>query len=53
MTLPQTAFAFAVMGHANVDTTIIYVHHVPRHDDADRLSSLIAEIEGVEAAIPA
>lgn len=38
-----------MMGHANVDTTMIYVHHVPRHEDADRLSSLIAENEGVDA----
>jgi integrase len=32
----------AMMGHANVQTTMIYVHHVPKHDDADRLSGLIS-----------
>jgi len=33
----------AYMGHADVQTTMIYVHHVPRHDAADRLSRLLAE----------
>jgi integrase len=33
----------AMMGHADIQTTMIYVHHVPRHDDADRLSALISE----------
>ena len=27
----------AYMGHADISTTMIYVHHVPRHDAADRL----------------
>lgn len=27
------------MGHADIATTMIYVHHVPRHDAADRLSA--------------
>jgi len=31
----------AYMGHANIETTMIYVHHVPQHDAADRLSALI------------
>lgn len=26
------------MGHADIATTMIYVHHAPAHDDADRLS---------------
>jgi integrase len=32
----------AYMGHANIETTMIYVHHVPQHDAADRLSALVA-----------
>src|SRR5271154_5734642 len=28
----------AYMGHADIATTMIYVHHVPRHDAADKLS---------------
>jgi integrase len=36
----------AMMGHANVQTTMIYVHHVPKHDDADRLSNLITATTG-------
>jgi hypothetical protein len=31
------------MGHADVSTTMIYVHHVPRHDAAEKLSALLAE----------
>jgi integrase len=27
----------AYMGHADVQTTMIYVHHVPRHDAAAKL----------------
>jgi len=33
----------AYMGHADIQTTMIYVHHVPRHDAADRLSRLLNE----------
>jgi integrase len=29
------------MGHADIGTTRLYVHHVPKHDAADRLSALI------------
>jgi len=32
----------AYMGHARIETTMIYVHHVPRHDAADRLSALVS-----------
>ena len=32
----------AYMGHANIQTTMIYVHHVPQHDAADRLGALVA-----------
>jgi integrase len=33
----------AYMGHADVSTMMIYVHHVPRHDAAEKLSALLAE----------
>ena len=40
----------AYMGHADVATTMIYVHHVPRHDAADKLSAAIrADTEPVLA----
>jgi integrase len=32
----------AFMGHADVSTTMIYVHHVPQMDAADRLSQVVA-----------
>jgi len=32
----------AYMGHADVQTAMIYVHHVPKVDAADRLSALVA-----------
>lgn len=35
------------MGHAGIDTTMGYVHHVPRHDDADWLTRFVAESVGV------
>lgn len=31
----------AYMGHADIETTMVYVHHVPRVDAADRLSRLL------------
>jgi hypothetical protein len=31
----------AYMGHADIQTTMIYAHHVPRHDAADRLTELL------------
>jgi integrase len=33
----------AFMGHADIQTTMIYIHHVPQHDAADRLSALLEE----------
>jgi integrase len=33
----------AYMGHGDIATTMIYVHHVPRHDAADRLSCALRE----------
>jgi integrase len=42
----------AYMGHADIKTTMIYVHHVPRHDAADRLGDLVSaseQVPGTEA----
>jgi integrase len=33
----------AYMGHADIATTMIYVHHVPQHDAANRLSRRLAK----------
>jgi integrase len=30
----------AYMGHADIQTTMIYAHHVPRHDAAAQLSAM-------------
>jgi integrase len=30
------------MGHADISTTMVYVHHVPRHDAAERLSRVVS-----------
>ncbi len=37
------------MGHESIDTTMIYVHHVPQTDAAARLSALL----DADAAPPA
>jgi integrase len=31
----------AFMGHADISTTMIYVHHVPQHDAAEKLSAIL------------
>jgi integrase len=31
----------AYMGHADIQTTMLYVHHVPRHDAAKQLSCVV------------
>jgi integrase len=33
----------AYMGHADIDTTMLYVHHTPQHDAADKLGRLVAD----------
>jgi hypothetical protein len=33
----------AFMGHADIDTTMIYVHHVAQHDAADRLGQVVED----------
>jgi hypothetical protein len=35
------------MGHADIQTTMVYVHHVPQADAAARLSKLVAESSNV------
>ena len=43
----------AFMGHADIQTTMIYIHHVPQHDAADRLSRLLEErIPGARGCAP-
>jgi len=40
----------AWMGHANIATTMRYLHYVPQHDDAARLTAAFAgstPVEGV------
>jgi integrase len=43
----------AYMGHADIQTTMIYVHHVPRHDAAARLSAIVGAETGIDdTALP-
>jgi len=37
----------AFMGHADISTTMVYVHHVPQHDAAERLGNVVAQASGV------
>lgn len=37
----------AFMGHADIQTTMIYVHHVPQHDAAERLTAVVSADRGV------
>jgi integrase len=37
----------AYMGHADIQTTMIYVHHVPRHDAAAKLSAIVGAETGI------
>jgi integrase len=38
----------AYMGHSDIQTTMIYVHHVPRHDAAARLSAVVGAETGID-----
>jgi integrase len=40
----------AYTGHADIQTTMIYVHHVPRHDAAAQLSAIVGAETTIEAA---
>jgi integrase len=33
----------AYIGHADIQTTMVYVHQVPQHDAAERLSRLVSQ----------
>ena len=37
----------AFMGHADVATTMLYVHHVPQVDAAEKLTRLVAATDGL------
>jgi integrase len=39
------------MGHADISTTMIYVHHVPQHDAADKLSRLVTKAQAAELQV--
>ncbi|MFL5877791.1 MAG: tyrosine-type recombinase/integrase [Solirubrobacteraceae bacterium] len=43
----------AYMGHADIATTMIYVHHVPQHDAADRVSRRLAKASTAAAVLDA
>ena len=43
----------AYMGHADISTTMIYVHHVPQHDAAAKLSAVLEKATGVVDATSA
>jgi len=40
------------MGHADIQTTMIYVHHQPKAAAADKLSQLVAQATGAETVSP-
>jgi integrase len=40
------------MGHADLSTTMRYVHHVPKVADAAKLGALIANAESVPPSVP-
>jgi integrase len=41
----------AYMGHSDIQTTMIYVHHVPRHDAAAKLSAVVDAESSPPAAL--
>jgi hypothetical protein len=42
----------AYMGHADIKTTMRYVHHVPKHDAAERFSRFVEGQLGVFPLCP-
>jgi integrase len=40
------------LGHAKLDTTMRYVHHVPKHTDAKALNDLVEAALGASQALP-
>ncbi len=42
----------AYMGHADIQTTMIYVHHQPKASAADKLSELVARATGADSVSP-
>jgi integrase len=42
----------AMLGHADISTTMIYVHHVPQTDAAARLSALLETDDGLVSGSP-
>lgn len=42
----------AYMGHANINTTMIYAHSMPKHNAADALSELIDKANGKKPKRP-
>jgi integrase len=41
----------AYMGHSDIQTTMIYVHHVPQHDAAARLSAIVGSETAIDDAL--
>ena len=39
-----------LMGHADIATTMIYRHHVPQHDAADKLGKLVETTSSAHVA---
>ena len=43
----------AFMGHADIQTTMIYIHHVPQNDAADKLADFLeASMKGEAGCTP-
>jgi hypothetical protein len=40
------------MGHANIQTTMRYLHHVPKHTDAGALNRLVRASSASSRAVP-
>jgi hypothetical protein len=39
----------AFMGHADIQTTMQYAHHVPKHDAAEQLTEFVRQEKGAES----